>query len=559
MGAAALPLGVGALTLVLRWWTAATGPTDWDSAQYAAAVARYDVTHGRPQPPGYWLYVEVGRFVHDVSGLGTIRSLVLVSALASAATAGATALAGRDLGGPWVGAAAGAVMATSPFLWFDGSIVATYSFDALAGAVLIDLAWRAKPGNGYGIAAAATFAVAAGFRQSIVESFVLLALIPVVAATRRLWQVAATVGAACAGFALWFVPMALEQPGGAAAWWRATRLEASGAARATSVFDHAPGAGTNLGTFAAYTLVALAPLAVLAVLAVLVLGGRRLVGAPASGRHRRRPDPRPWYQRKVTILAAALVPPMALVALVQFAKGGYLLAYLPAAVIALLLPVATVVRGARTRSTGAWLAVATLGVAAVVVLGAQRFLAGAGVLPDSWANAPGAAASGLWVQQARYQAPYPDTRAAIRVGDASDDGLRALRSHLRAGRDVLVVDSLDGGPDFYRNAGWELPDVRSSLVGPGGVQYNQLDGTLYYATGRSSSAIPVRPGGSVLLVASPALPGLARLTRVGAAVPVALSTPIGSYRAWRLRPGVALLGVPIVSRSGPAPLGSGIS
>ena len=54
---AVLPWALGLLTLVARLATAARGPTDWDSAQYAAAVARFDVTHGRPQPPGYFLYV----------------------------------------------------------------------------------------------------------------------------------------------------------------------------------------------------------------------------------------------------------------------------------------------------------------------------------------------------------------------------------------------------------------------------------------------------------------------------------------------------------------------
>ena len=38
------------------------------------------------------------------------------------------------------------------------------------------------------------------------------------------------------------------------------------------------------------------------------------------------------------ILGAAIIPPVLVVTLIQFAKGGYLLAYLPAAVILLLLP-----------------------------------------------------------------------------------------------------------------------------------------------------------------------------------------------------------------------------
>ncbi len=88
-----------------------------------------------------------------------------------------------------------------------------------------------------------------------------------------------TVAAGVAAVAIWFVPMALEQPGGAAAWWRATRIESTGAAQATSVLDHASAGATNLGTFAAYTVVAFAPLAVLTVLAALVLAVRRLAGS----------------------------------------------------------------------------------------------------------------------------------------------------------------------------------------------------------------------------------------------------------------------------------------
>src|ERR1700722_1624321 len=147
----AVPWVVALVTLVLRLLTAATGPTDWDSAQYAAAVGHFDVTHGRPQPPGYWLYVVSGRLIHQVSGLGTIHSLVLVAALASAAAAGLTALAGRELGGAWVGLASGLVVATSPFAWFSGSTVATYSFDMVGCSLLIILAWRGRPGRWRGV------------------------------------------------------------------------------------------------------------------------------------------------------------------------------------------------------------------------------------------------------------------------------------------------------------------------------------------------------------------------------------------------------------------------
>ena len=350
----------------------------------------------------------------------------------------------------------------------------------------------------------------------------------------------------------------------------ATRIEATGAAQATSVLDHAPGGATNLGTFAGYTTVALAPLALLSLLACVVLG----VGAIAARRGAGSSGPpvdlsvasterRPWYQARAGIIGAALVPAVLLVALVQFAKGGYLLAYLPAAVILLLLPLGaltgTLPPSGRTRPASPrrrlslpWLAVATLAVIAVVALGAQRFLGGNGVLPQSWVRSSGS----LWLTQPRYQAPYADTRSTIRSSDEIDAALAGLAPSVKSeSGDVIVFDTVDGGASIYRNAGWALPADRIALVGPGAVQYNELRGALYYASG---ATITVGPGGSVILVASPALSGLASLAATGKARPVATSQPIGGYRVFRVPPGASILGVRIASSAGPRPLGTGI-
>ncbi|HEV3266566.1 MAG TPA: hypothetical protein VG014_13655 [Acidimicrobiales bacterium] len=560
------PWLVAAAALVIRLVTAAKGPTDFDSAQYASAVNHFDVTHGQPQPPGYWLYVETGRLVKSISGLGAVHSLVVVAAIASAAAAGLAAVAGRDLGGRWTGIAAGLVVASSPFAWFSGSIVSTYSFDAVACSLLIIMAWRARPGSWHGVGAIVALGLLAGFRPSIVQAFAILAILAVVGSTRRWGRLVITVVAGAASVAVWMIPMGLQQPGGIGTWIRATRIEATGAAQATSILDHAPGGHLNLGTFAAYTVVALAPLAAVAVLAGVALAIRGLVRRRRSEQGSPAADPasataptwsRPWYQTKAAILTAAILPPVAIVALIQFAKGGYLLAYLPAAVIALLLPLSALNQRVRRRgsapgSSPVWLVLTSLAVAGLVALGAQRFLEGNGVLPQSWLKAT---TGGLWLQQARYQAPYADTRAAVTGADAIDTALGGIAPSANPARDVVVFDTVDGGANIYRNAGYALPDLRIALIQPNGVLYNQLHGALYYASGTS---VATAPSGSVILVASPSLPGLASLVAQGYALPVATPRPIGGYRVWQLLPGTTILGVHLISRSGPRSLGTGI-
>lgn len=604
---AALPWAVGLVTLVARLATAAVGPTDWDSSQYAAAVARFDVTHGRPQPPGYFLYVAAGRLIHGM-GVDTIHSLVLVSAVASALAAGLVVVAGRDLGGRWVGLAAGLLVATSPFAWFSGSIVATYSFDLLAAPLLMILAWRARPHSWHGAVALASLGLLAGFRQSALQAFALLALVAVAGSVRRAREAVWATLAGAAAVVVWFVPMAVTQPGGVSAWALATRIETQGAIRATSVLDLAPAGRTNLGTVAANTTVALAPLVTLALLSAVLLGIRRLLrsaqrsdgAGPATrdgsdgsdarthvpgvspGTDRVPGNPpatsstwvRPWYQSRTVILGSAVVPPLAVVTLVQFAKGGYLLAYLPGAVIALLLVPAALFRLNPLTATGTtpdltsanrppldprdrpasrvWMAVATSVVVAIAALGSQRFLTGTGVLPGQASQT----ARGSWLTQARYQAPYPDTRSAIRSADAIDRALAQLAPLIHPGRDVVVIDTVDGGSAFYRNAGWELPLARVALVTPGLAIYNEGLGSLYYTL---SPTIPVGVGGSVMLISSPSLPGLAELAKNVQAFQFPHARQVADYLVWRLTPGASILGVQIVVQPGPRPLGSPIA
>lgn len=591
-----LPWAVAAATLVARLATAASGPTDWDSSQYLAAVSHFDVTHGRPQPPGYWLYVVAGRLVH-ATGLGTVTSLVLVAAVASSAGAGLTVVAGRDLGGRWVGLAAGLIVATSPFVWFDGSVVATYSFDLVIAPLLIILAWRARPHSWHGAGALVALALAAGFRQSAATMFLPLALLAVAGSVRRLREGTVALAAGVVAVAAWFVPMVLAQPGGEATWSRAARVESEGAARASSVLDHAAGGSVNLGTFAAYTVVALLPLVALAAVSAVGLAIRSVVRAtrtrseaaaaaaasedvsvapsgplpvPAlpgvddgrptplrpAPRHRRRPPPwdRPWYQTRTAILVAATVPPMAMVALVQFAKGGYLLSYLPGAVIGLLLVPGALLRARPGRRPGvgarAWAVVATLVVLGIAALGADRFLAADGVLPVR----AHAGTHGLWLTQARYQAPYADTRATIESADGIDRQLARLDPLVDPARDVIVMDSLDGGMAFYRQAGWVLPRQRLALVTPGASVYDEHGGSLYYTDG---TTVPVGPGGAAYLLAPPALPGLAALVVAGHARQV-LGAHVADFQLWRVDPGASILGVQVRATSGPRPLGSGI-
>src|SRR3990172_5476388 len=64
-----LALSLSALTLLSRWPYRARMLYNWDAAQSARALKEYDAAKHQPPPPGYILYVGLGRllnsFLHD--------------------------------------------------------------------------------------------------------------------------------------------------------------------------------------------------------------------------------------------------------------------------------------------------------------------------------------------------------------------------------------------------------------------------------------------------------------------------------------------------------------
>jgi hypothetical protein len=176
---------------------------DLDSVNFALALNRFDPTVHQPQPPGYFLYVCLGRLLafHDANS-----ALVAISiAFSCAAVAAIYVLAGNWFGR---GAAlfAGLIFVFSPLAWFYGTVALAYTAESFFSAITGYLCWRTFCGSGrFAVPAAACIGLAAGFRQSS-----LLFLLPLLLFSFRgiTWRRAAG-GLAALVFTLsaWLIPM----------------------------------------------------------------------------------------------------------------------------------------------------------------------------------------------------------------------------------------------------------------------------------------------------------------------------------------------------------------
>ena len=184
---------------------------DIDSINYALALDRFDPTVHQPQPPGYFLYVCLGRLArlafHDAN-----TALVALSIIASCA---ATALI-YTLAGCWFGRRAalfaGLMFLLSPLCLFHGTVALTYILEAFFSSLVGYLCWRTYSGDSrFIVPGAIVLALAAGCRQSSLLFLGPLWLVSIRRAPRtRIWMGYAVL---LITLSVWIVPMLRESGG----------------------------------------------------------------------------------------------------------------------------------------------------------------------------------------------------------------------------------------------------------------------------------------------------------------------------------------------------------
>src|SRR5918912_2824379 len=99
---------------------------NWDAVQFALALREYDVVKHQPHPPGYILYVGLGRianaWLHDPTA-----AYVSLAVVFSGLTTLVVYLLARDVYDRATALAAASVLAVSPLFWFYGSVGLTYA------------------------------------------------------------------------------------------------------------------------------------------------------------------------------------------------------------------------------------------------------------------------------------------------------------------------------------------------------------------------------------------------------------------------------------------------
>ncbi len=190
-----------------------------DSVRYALALERYDMTVGRPHPPGNPLYVGALALLEKLLG-DPVLALAAFSALASGVAFLFAYYLARDLAGETAGWLAAALLVVSPLFGFFGGVGMPATGEA---ALSLVVAWLARRGRQPAEAGSfwlmtVVLALAFGFRSTFA---VLMGPLWIYAAWRHPWRRTAGGAALLAGAAAGWTALVAQLSGGWAAY-RAT-------------------------------------------------------------------------------------------------------------------------------------------------------------------------------------------------------------------------------------------------------------------------------------------------------------------------------------------------
>jgi 4-amino-4-deoxy-L-arabinose transferase-like glycosyltransferase len=137
-----------------------------DSVHFALALKNYDIAVHQPHPPGYFLYIMLGRFFSLFTSNANM-TFIMISVLFSGLTVVAVYLLGRELYDKKTGLLAAIIALTSPNIWFHGEVALTYIVESFFSTAFALVCWKVYKGNHrYLWLSAVILAVAGGVRQN---------------------------------------------------------------------------------------------------------------------------------------------------------------------------------------------------------------------------------------------------------------------------------------------------------------------------------------------------------------------------------------------------------
>ncbi|MDY9923542.1 ArnT family glycosyltransferase [Methanobacterium sp.] len=168
MGDMAISLLLVLLVLITRLPFTSKFLYEWDSVNFALALDKYDILLHQPQPPGYILFVGLGKvlnqIIHDAN-----TTLIFMSILFSALTVILLYFLGKQLFSRNIAITGAIILIFSPIFWFYGEIATIYPSEAFLAMLIAYTSYQAFKGRKiFFYLSSLALGLAGGFRQDLI-------------------------------------------------------------------------------------------------------------------------------------------------------------------------------------------------------------------------------------------------------------------------------------------------------------------------------------------------------------------------------------------------------
>jgi hypothetical protein len=192
-------------TLVSRLPFFSKIPYGLDSVQFVLAMDHFDVRLHQPHPPGYFLFVMLGRLFRLVFQDSNM-SLIALNIVASILTVWVIYLLGKNIFDPNIGLMAAILLSTSPTFWFQNEVALSYTLDCLFVCAVAYFCWMNLKGpSTYCYLAAFFLGISGGIRQNTIAFLLPLWLFSIYPANWKKRFLSSVVLGIC--ISLWYFPM----------------------------------------------------------------------------------------------------------------------------------------------------------------------------------------------------------------------------------------------------------------------------------------------------------------------------------------------------------------
>lgn len=292
---------------------------NWDAGQFALGVKNYSLEQHQPHPPGYPVYIVLGKalnfFLDNVNA-----SLLCVTLFIAALAVIFLFLLVLEIYplNKSLAAAACWLFLGNPVFWFYREIALTYVVDAFAGIFLAWLFFKNKKNGKYFYFGALILGLLGGFRPTLIAL-----LLPAFAVNifylgnKKIEKIFFAGLILLFGILLWFTPMVVVT-GGLNEYWQITNNLLSASAEETSVLQSAPLAKTveQIHTFISILGAAVNVLIVPLLFSLYVFFKKKKYRGL-------------WKNKFFWFIFFWLIPASCVYMLVHFGQAGYVLLLLP--------------------------------------------------------------------------------------------------------------------------------------------------------------------------------------------------------------------------------------